>query len=166
MHPHIYSNGHICLSILYAEWSPALTISKVCLSILSMMSSCAEKAKPPGDGAYCARAPVRGPPRAAEACARGGGYRRGFFTACVCVWSVCVCVCVCVCVWVGGCAGYGRRTRGERSGNSTTTARDGSVAGARAGLCTVAAVSSAEAGGTASCSIVVVVRGRWLKKHS
>ncbi|CAM9973738.1 unnamed protein product, partial [Choristocarpus tenellus] len=43
MHPHIYSNGHICLSILYDEWSPALTIQSVCLSILSMLSSCTGK---------------------------------------------------------------------------------------------------------------------------
>lgn len=40
---HVYSNGHICLSILYDEWSPALQITSVCLSILSMLSSATRK---------------------------------------------------------------------------------------------------------------------------
>ncbi|KAI8999617.1 ubiquitin-conjugating enzyme/RWD-like protein [Gaertneriomyces semiglobifer] len=52
VHPHVYSNGHICLSILYDQWSPALTIQSVCLSILSMLSSCTKKERPPDNNMY------------------------------------------------------------------------------------------------------------------
>jgi ubiquitin-conjugating enzyme E2 W len=59
-HPHIYSNGHICLSILYDAWSPALKVETVCMSIQSMLSSAREKSHPKDNDSYimrCAKSP-------------------------------------------------------------------------------------------------------------
>lgn len=52
IHPHVYSNGHICLSILTEDWSPALSVQSICLSIVSMLSSCKEKKRPPDNTFY------------------------------------------------------------------------------------------------------------------
>jgi hypothetical protein len=45
----------------YAEWSPALTVTSICLSVLSMLSSAPKKIKPPNDAEFVKRASGRGP---------------------------------------------------------------------------------------------------------
>jgi len=52
IHPHVYTNGHICLSILTEDWTPAMSVSSVCLSIVSMLSSCQKKELPPDNNQY------------------------------------------------------------------------------------------------------------------
>ncbi|EWC45246.1 hypothetical protein DRE_05973 [Drechslerella stenobrocha 248] len=39
MHPHIYSNGVICLDLLGTNWSPVQNVESVCMSIQSMLTS-------------------------------------------------------------------------------------------------------------------------------
>ncbi|KAI9189876.1 ubiquitin-conjugating enzyme E2 W [Blastocladiella emersonii ATCC 22665] len=63
VHPHVYSNGHICLSILYDGWTPALTTSSVCLSLQSMLSSCGKKELPPDDARYVGRVGIHASPK-------------------------------------------------------------------------------------------------------
>lgn len=62
VHSHIYSNGHICLNILGADWSPALTAKSVCLSIISMLSSATVKVLPQDNASYV-RVPRKGGPK-------------------------------------------------------------------------------------------------------
>lgn len=53
-HEHVYSNGHICLNILGDDWSPALTVKSVVLSVVSMLSSAVRKERPRDDARYSA----------------------------------------------------------------------------------------------------------------
>ena len=47
-HCNINSNGQICLDILKDQWSPALTVSKVLLSVCSLLTDPNPRARPPG----------------------------------------------------------------------------------------------------------------------
>jgi len=47
VHEHIYSDGKICLNILYSDWDSKQDVKSVCLSLLSMMSSAKKKSRPP-----------------------------------------------------------------------------------------------------------------------
>lgn len=56
-HPHVYSNGHICASILGNEWSPVLSVPSVCITLQSMLASCKKKERPPDNDRYVRTAP-------------------------------------------------------------------------------------------------------------
>ncbi|KZO99735.1 UBC-like protein [Calocera viscosa TUFC12733] len=58
VHPHIYSNGHICASILGNEWSPVLSVVSVCLTLQSMLASCTKKQRPQDNDRYVLHAPL------------------------------------------------------------------------------------------------------------
>ena len=47
VHEHIYSDGKICLNILYNDWEPTMDVKSLCLSLLSMLSSAKKKKRPP-----------------------------------------------------------------------------------------------------------------------
>ncbi|TFK76663.1 UBC-like protein [Pluteus cervinus] len=57
IHPHVYSNGHICASILGTEWSPVLSVVAVCVTLQSMLASCKKKERPVDNDRYVLHAP-------------------------------------------------------------------------------------------------------------
>ena len=62
IHPHIYTNGIICLDLLgTAGWSPVQSVESVCMSIQSMLTGNNKNERPQGDAQFCASMGPRGP---------------------------------------------------------------------------------------------------------
>ncbi|KAI4097998.1 MAG: hypothetical protein L6R37_006747 [Teloschistes peruensis] len=60
LHPHIYSNGYICLDLLGAQgWSPVQNVESVCMSIQSMLTGNTKGERPPGDEEFVRRNTLR-----------------------------------------------------------------------------------------------------------
>ncbi|OCF57423.1 ubiquitin-conjugating enzyme E2 W [Kwoniella mangroviensis CBS 10435] len=59
MHPHVYSNGHICASILADNYQPwtVLNAVAICITMQSMLASNNKKERPEGNDRYVRSAP-------------------------------------------------------------------------------------------------------------
>jgi ubiquitin-conjugating enzyme E2 W len=56
MHPHIYSNGIICLDLLDKQgWSPVHNVESICMSLQSMLTGNSKNERPPGDDEFVRR---------------------------------------------------------------------------------------------------------------
>jgi len=53
MHPHVYSNGVICLNVLGLEdWSPVQSVESLCLSLQSMLTDNTKNERPENDDEF------------------------------------------------------------------------------------------------------------------
>lgn len=60
LHPHVYSNGIICLDLLSAQgWSPVQNVESVCMSLQSMLTGNTRPERPPGDDDFVRRNTLR-----------------------------------------------------------------------------------------------------------
>ena len=60
IHPHIYTNGIICLDLLdKAGWSPVQNVESVCMSLQSMLTGNTKNERPPDNDDFMRRDPRR-----------------------------------------------------------------------------------------------------------
>lgn len=74
LHPHIYSNGIICLDLLGREgWSPVQNVESICVSLQSMLAGNEKAERPEGDAEFVKRV-GRGGPAGRGVSSRGLGF--------------------------------------------------------------------------------------------